>query len=374
MSQPNSLSLNFILSTGRTGSTLLSTMLNMHPNIISTSEEPFAYNLFPKYKNKTNWTDETIREYCFDFFLFSAGKLEPQFGKKDDLYQILKEHQAFLTGELAIKLSYLAFMPFKDKSQVNTIVDKELKSHFIVKQLSQYYPQAKFIVLTRDPRDNALVKRKRDLKKNQKRTYYLLSKIWDYEYASLLKKLARIDSKRYIIVKYEDLVSEPEKTLSRITQFLSLTYNSNMLNYDSTFNERLSSGKETLNPKTISHLEGFHAGLGQKVSTDKVGIWQKELSVEDKNLIWYMCQKTAQQLNYQREACTATFYFKPKMILEFLKFLFIIHLYTKAYHLLPYFVRYRIRKTLYSKRVKETTYALTNHFEKVNTKVHAINN
>lgn len=284
MSHDNPLSLNFILSTGRTGSTLLSTMLNMHQNIISTSEEPFAYNLFPKYKNKTNWTDETIREYCFDFFLFSAGKLEPQFGKKDDLYQILKEHQAFLTGELAIKLSYLAFMPFKDKSQVNTIVDKELKSHFIVKQLSQYYPQAKFIVLTRDPRDNALVKRKRDLKKNQKRTYYLLSKIWDYEYASLLKKLARIDSKRYIIVKYEDLVSEPEKTLSRITQFLSLTYNSNMLNYDSTFNERLSSGKETLNPKTISHLEGFHAGLGQKVSTDKVGIWQKELSVEDKNL------------------------------------------------------------------------------------------
>lgn len=365
MPHDNPLSLNFILSTGRTGSTLLSSMLNMHQNIISTSEEPFAYNLFPKYQNKTNWTDETIREYCFDFFLFSAGKLEPQFGKKDDLYQILKEHQEILTGDLAIKLSYLAFMPFKDKSLVNTIVDKELKSHFIVKRLSQFYPQAKFIVLTRDPRDNALVKRKRDLKKNQNRTYYLLSKIWDYEYSSLLKKLSRIDSTRYIIVKYEDLVSEPEKTLSRITQFLSLNYDANMLNYDSTFNEKLSSGKETLNPKTISHLEAFHAGLGQKVSSDKVGIWQKELSTEDKNLIWNMCYKTAQQLNYHNESCTATFYFKPKMILEFLKIIFIIQLYTKAYHLLPYFIRYQIRKTIYSKRVNETTYALTNHFEEV---------
>lgn len=365
MSHDNPLSLNFILSTGRTGSTLLSSMLNMHQNIISTSEEPFAYNLFPKYQNKTNWTDETIRESCFDFFLFSAGKLEPQFGKKDDLYQILKEHQEILTGDLAIKLSYLAFMPFKDKSLVNTIVDKELKSHFIVKRLSQFYPQAKFIVLTRDPRDNALVKRKRDLKKNQNRTYYLLSKIWDYEYSSLLKKLSRIDSTRYIIVKYEDLVSEPEKTLSRITQFLSLNYDANMLNYDSTFNEKLSSGKETLNPKTISHLEAFHAGLGQKVSSDKVGIWQKELSNEDKNLIWYMCHKTAQQLNYHNESCTATFYFKPKMILEFLKIIFIVQLYTKAYHLLPYFIRYQIRKTIYSKRVNETTYALTNHFEEV---------
>jgi hypothetical protein len=46
------ISLNFILSTGRTGSTLLSSMLNMHPEILSVSEEPFAYNLYPKIQKR----------------------------------------------------------------------------------------------------------------------------------------------------------------------------------------------------------------------------------------------------------------------------------------------------------------------------------
>jgi hypothetical protein len=48
MQDIDKISLNFILSTGRTGSTLLSSMLNMHPNVISTSEEPFAYKSISK--------------------------------------------------------------------------------------------------------------------------------------------------------------------------------------------------------------------------------------------------------------------------------------------------------------------------------------
>lgn len=116
MTAPQSLSLNFILSTGKSGSTLLSSMLNMHTNIISTIEEPFAYNLYPKYKGVTDWNEKIITEFCSDFFLFSEGKLELQFSNKNELYFILKENQKNLTGELAIKLSYLAFFPDKVKN------------------------------------------------------------------------------------------------------------------------------------------------------------------------------------------------------------------------------------------------------------------
>ena len=73
--QVKDIKLNFISATVRTGSTLLSTLLNSHPNVVSTFEEPFAYNLYPKYKNIAKWASETLQEFCFDFYLFSEGNL-----------------------------------------------------------------------------------------------------------------------------------------------------------------------------------------------------------------------------------------------------------------------------------------------------------
>ena len=124
MQNLDKISLNFILSTGRTGSTLLSSMLNMHPNVISTSEEPFAYNLYSKYHSVSNWNDEMIESFCNDFFLFSEGKLDAQFGSKEDLKDILKKNQSILHGINAIKLAYFAFLTNKNKSEITTIVDK----------------------------------------------------------------------------------------------------------------------------------------------------------------------------------------------------------------------------------------------------------
>src|ERR1039457_7247395 len=128
--QVKDIKLNFILAIARTGSTLLSSMLNTHPNVISTIEEPFAYNLYPKYKSIEQWTSETIQEFCYDFYLFSEGRLEVQLGTKKDLETILETNQSSLNAEIAIKLAYLCFFPHKDKNEINTVVDKELKFHF----------------------------------------------------------------------------------------------------------------------------------------------------------------------------------------------------------------------------------------------------
>ena len=42
--------IHFILCTERTGSSLLSLMLNISPKVLSPSEEPFALFLYNKYK------------------------------------------------------------------------------------------------------------------------------------------------------------------------------------------------------------------------------------------------------------------------------------------------------------------------------------
>jgi len=349
-------SLHFILSTGRTGSTLLSSMLNMHPEIISVSEEPFAYNLYPKYKDVTNWDDATISRFCYDFYLFSEGKLEPQFGKSDDLISLLTDHRSILTGELAIKLAYFAFFPNKDKSQVTTIVDKELKFHYFLDDVAAYYPQSKFIILLRDPRDNVLIKLKRAVKKKKRESVLFFAKTWNYEYAKLYEKIKGISPDRYIRVKYEDLVSAPEETLKRISDFLNVPYTPGMLEYDQKFREELKKA-ELIGDTVKQHLSMYHEGLTRKVSTEKVGIWKKELSPEDNNLIWSICEKTALMSGYEAEGCKRVSYVSLKTLYDLCRFRFNKILLPNTYYLLPFPLKYLIKKLKYGKNFKNGTWA-----------------
>lgn len=349
-------SLNFILSTGRTGSTLLSSMLNMHPGIISVSEEPFAYNLYPKYKDVTNWDEATISGFCYDFYLFSEGKLEPQFGKSDDLVKLLTEHKATLTGEMAIKLAYFAFFPNKDKSQVTTIVDKELKFHYFLDDVAAWYPQSKFIILLRDPRDNVLIKLKRAVKKKKRESVLFFAKTWNYEYAKLYEKIKGISPDRYIQVKYEDLVSAPEETLKRISGFLSVDYTPKMMDYDQKFKEEIKKA-ELIGDTVKQHLSMYHEGLTQKVSTEKVGIWKKELRPEDNNTIWSICEKTALSSGYEAGGCTRVSYINLKNLYDLGRFSFNKVILPNIYYLLPFSLKYMIKKMKYGKNFKNGTWA-----------------
>lgn len=354
-------SLNFILSTGRTGSTLLSSMLNMHPEIISVSEEPFAYNLYPKYKDVTNWDDATISGFCYDFYLFSEGKLEAQFGESSDLIRLLTDHRAILTGEIAIKLAYFAFFPHKDKSLVTTIVDKELKFHYFLDDVANYYPQSKFIILLRDPRDNVLTKLKRALKKRKRDSVLFFAKTWDYEYARIYEKTKNTASDRCIRVKYEDLVSAPEETLKRITDFLNVPYTPKMLEYDQKFKEELD--RAALIGDTVrQHLSMYHDGLTQKVSTEKVGIWKKELSPRDNDLIWSVCEKTALMSGYEAEGCKRVSYININTLYDLCRFFFNKVILPNTYYWLPFRLKYLIKKLKYGKHFKNGTWATSDFY------------
>ncbi len=345
--------LNFILSTGRTGSTLLSTMLNMHTEIISVSEEPFAYNLYHKYKDQADWSDETIRGFCYDFYLFSEGKLEPQFGKPEDLVKILKAHQAGLNGVKAIKLAYLAFFPLKDKSNTITIVDKQLKFHSLLDRIARYYPQSRFIVLYRDPRDNVLVKIRRGIRQKRNEGLLFYAKTWNYEYSLLRRQISRLPAERYMEVTYEDLVTRPEPVLKRICNFLELPFEPQMLEYDQRVKKDLQEQEASLGSSVKQHLSLLHEGLTQKPNTDKVGHWKTGLTEKDYNMVWSICGKTATAIGYRNEGCKAVSYFTPAFIKQWLRFYIIKIIIPAIYYNLPFGIIYLIKTLKYGKNFRD---------------------
>lgn len=344
--------LNFILSTGRTGSTLLSTMLNMHTEIISVSEEPFAYNLYHKYKDQSNWSDATIRDFCYDFYLFSEGKLEPQFGKPEDLVKVLKTRQSELNGVRAIKLAYLAFFPLKDKSQITTIVDKQLKFHSLLDRIAVYYPQSRFIVLYRDPRDNVLVKIRRGIKQRRNEGLLFYAKTWNYEYSLLREKISKLPAGRYMEVKYEDLVSQPEPVLKSICSFLDLPFETQMLEYDQQVKKDLQEQDASLGTTVKQHLSLLHEDLTQKPHTDKVGHWKTGLTEKDSDMVWSICGKIASDIGYKDDSCKSVSYFTPAFIKQWLRFYIIKIIIPGIYYSLPFGVTYLIKKLKYGKNFR----------------------
>src|ERR1700741_3834466 len=244
--QIKNIKLNFVLATARTGSTLFSYMFNMHTNVVSTSEEPFAYSLYPKYKKVKIWTSKIIQEFCYDFYLFSEGRLELQFGTKKDLETLLEKHKTNLTADIAIKLTYLCFYPTKDKSEITTVVDKQLIFHFCLEQVAAFYPESKFIILYRDPRDQALARFRMEIRKNGSTDYYSIARSWKNTYTKLQQLKDKIGADRFIEIKYEDLVSNPENELQKICSFIGIPYNSIMLDYHEKIKKDIDTNKDQI--------------------------------------------------------------------------------------------------------------------------------
>ena len=107
---------HFILSTGRTGSTLLSTMLNAHPGILSISEQLFTLNLIEGYVAETNWDEKTIDNFLRDFELFASDKISTQFSSIENLKKQLKAVRS-LNFQTAIRAAFLSFYPTKEKKK-----------------------------------------------------------------------------------------------------------------------------------------------------------------------------------------------------------------------------------------------------------------
>jgi len=362
--------IHFVVSTARTGSTLLSSMFNMHNNLLSPVEEPFAFNLYFKYHAIEQWTSKIIKEYCYDFYLFSEGVLEAQFGEREQLQQLLENHKEQLDYETVVKITYLCFFPERNKDSVTMIIDKQLKFHDFIEKVAIFFPKSKFIILTRDPRDNTLVKMNRIIREgsdknvlDRKNNYYHLALDWNREYNLLYQKKKVIGEDRFMQLRYEDLVVQPEYELKRVSDFLGFKYDSEMLNYHETIKESAKKSLD-LNNEAQRHFFELHKSLTEKVNSDKVDLWKKKLSKKDADIVWSICHERALQIGYLAENCSTKIPISLSYYIAIIKYFLFKIVLPGTYYAVPFFMRYAVKKIKYGNRFKSDQYATANGVSK----------
>lgn len=181
-------------------------------------------------------------------------------------------------------------------------VEKTTSSEIYAFDILKWFPRAKFIHIIRDPRDNWA-----SLRSGWKQQYSgqndslsrLMQSMIDrgrtgMEFARLNQRL--YGSQVYNIVKYEDLVKDPETVVAGLAQFMGIDYHESLLN------------------PTICGIpwkgNNFDGKIFSKISSENANRWKKRIPLKEAALIEFHFRDLMVYFGYDTEieiklACNA---------------------------------------------------------------------
>lgn len=309
---------------------MLQNILDANQQIILPIESRLIIYLKQKYLKTTLWSDKKIDEFIEDLY---RDRLFSRYWNvnKEELKATIKEFPVHrINFQILIKLIYLSYpSPFK-KGVIRLIGDKNPIYSLYVKELAEIFPEAKFIHLIRDYRDNIL---------SEKKTFgYNILSVVSYSWLNYNKSIDKEKHRRpnrFITIKYEDLVTHPETIISNVCQFLNIPYNEEMLS----FNRTLKSVVENADEHIKKEVSIIHPNITKPINKSQIKKWEKEFSKPQVELIEYITGDYAALYGYERSLpATRNLRIKLKALLGKIRrqanFLII-----KSYYKSPMFLR-----------------------------------
>lgn len=268
-------------------------MLNSHPEIISTPENEFLLFSFSSFLKKDFTITSTIRSFV-DLCSLNFSKIVSIWKPSQELQADIETLKEKNYGNVC-KLVYLNYpLAGKNKQSTRYVIDKNPIYSLHIPKLNTVYPKAKYIVLVRDFRDNA-VSRKKYGKAND--SIFKLAASWNYFYEKIFADISKLNPD-HMIVRYEDLAADPENTLKKICSHLGIEYAENMLHFQGLISKTREHAREHLSHEVYDKITQMHSNLDKDVNTNRVNAFEKELSREEVSILNYCCREFGTRFNY----------------------------------------------------------------------------
>lgn len=329
----------FIVGRGRSGTTLLQTILDAHPNVMLPLESRFIIHLKTNYFKIKNWTPRLIDALVKD--LYKEKKFDRLWRVEEAvLHKKLNSLPLNrISFSIICKILYLSYPSLFKKQQIQIIGDKNPLYSIYIEELKEVFPDAKFVHLIRDYRDNIVsYKQVFELEKS----IALMAIGWKIYNRSIDASKAKRPDLFYTL-RYEDLVTFPEKYLKEICQFLNLNFEPEMLNYRKKLNE----DKNKLPKKELEH---YHPNLQKAITTSQIDKWKTILTPRELALAEFIAGEYGLKYGYQPLNTEKSFNFYPSAWLAGLRYwmdVFVI----KTFYKMPFIIRDKV--TLLSKKLYE---------------------
>ena len=256
----------FILGKGRSGTTLLQSMLNSHPDIAAPPESKFMILFYPRFRKIRKWTEKNIHQFID---LLYQDQLFDKVWKvnKEQLIAYLISVKEQLNYALVCKIVYC--FTKGQKGNIILISDKNPIYCLFISKIRRLFPQAKYIHMVRDPRDTILS----HITTFSVRNTYYKARQW-LQYNLLIEKYKKELPDRFYTLTYESLVENPEPVLKEICKFLNVSFVPEMLNR--ALPETVGSDKTLM-----GLMEKTHKNLYTPIQTSSISKWRKEMKPAD---------------------------------------------------------------------------------------------
>lgn len=215
----------FILANPRSGSSLLRLILNSHSNIVVPPECGFALWLYKKYAHVDFDNIKVIDNFIDN--LFRTRKFETWNLNKNKVRNKLKKRRP-RTYQETCNLVYTCY------SNKEIIGDKNNYYVSMLNKLNYVFPNSKYVAIVRDGRDVACSYK--EIQKKMINSDYApklpshisdIANQWNKNNALIMTQI----EKEGVLIRYEDLVSNPSKQLKLICNYLDVAFEPDMLNF-----------------------------------------------------------------------------------------------------------------------------------------------
>jgi hypothetical protein len=130
---------------------------------------------------------------------------------------------------------------------------------------------------------------------------------WVSEVSRARKRARKLRRGTYMEIRYEDLVTEPERVLRRVSDFVGLPWNDAMLDYHRGARERMRTEFRELKPLgggTITAEERMrqHVLVWEPPSPSRAGRWKSDMPRADREAFESVAGKLLADLGYETRA------------------------------------------------------------------------
>ncbi len=288
----------FIIACPRSGTTILATILNRHPNI-ATAPETHFFNLISKLDYTWNkLTDNDIHSLLNQsriIDLIKVAELDKELLAQELLVMPKRNQKAFF--DLLIK----HFLVKKDKARLCEKTPQHLRN---VDEILALYPKAKFLHLIRDGRSvvNSLLKmpwRPAGLVNN--------ARFWLQNIRLGEKFTRKYEGTSLLTIRFEDIMIKPEETIMQVCNFIGEEYSDSLLDTNL---------KDNIFPSWENNWK--HKST-QQLDSKRVNAWSDEMTTEDKTILEWMLSSTLIKYGYTNKRAKLNFKSAVKLSGEYIE-------------------------------------------------------
>jgi hypothetical protein len=273
----------FICGHPKAGTSLVTALLDGHPNILVYPEETLFFRRFlPAIQGKN--FDEKIdlaRKLLIQMFEWNQEnppEHQQNFPDRDyshipfdDVYQHLVDAlpNQHLQAADFLNAAILAFGKASNSLAPNRQfwVEKSPYNEFYTDKIFSWWPKTKCIHIIRDPRDNFISYER----KHPEWTAKVFTTNWMRSSRAGIENLNKFGKERYYILRFEDLLTDPEKTTMEIAEFLQISWDNALLEPT-----RVGDGWQG---------NSMFAEKYQSISTAPIGRWKELIDPYDLEII-----------------------------------------------------------------------------------------